>query len=504
MSTKASCQPSAVTIRRKIGRREFLRLAGLSGAAALASACVSPTPVTAPPAATPQVIEKPVEVTRVVTEEVVKVATATPAPTTAPAPAKAARTVLRLQSSFPVDYPNTLVMSGEVFDDFKQTHPDFTVEVNFVDVPDVASSFVKALAVGQAPDFFYAFESQGTLAYGNHLYDLTDFIKGLNLWDDIYQPAKDLWTIDGKFLGVPEYYGAKCYVYRSDIWEQVGLDPEKFPTTWEEFQNAAIKLTKKGERDGFSAYEDGALSFEYLISHIHQNEGGEYETADVLAPAAINKPEAKEAFTWFVDLVRKYKVMSKEGSVAPAGAQTLLDGYAGVEYQGPWWVPQRRAVRPELFDQGLIRVGAPLTRKVQLGHLDASGWGVNVHTEILPDVLDFVKTFLKDEHYSHYFDATSADGQTVFRQPSGRRSINENPNFWIAKEPLISQTAFLKAFDMGMSTARTHLGFNEVRNYVYPRMCEQAIYEVKDDQAILDAAAAQMDAITNRTRAELE
>jgi ABC-type glycerol-3-phosphate transport system substrate-binding protein len=149
-------------------------------------------------AAPPQVVEKSVEVTRVVVEEVVKVATPTPAPAAAPAAAPATagtkRTVLRLQSSFPVDYPNTLVMSGEVFDDFKQTHPDFSVEVAFVDVPDVASSFVKALAVDQAPDFFYAFESQGTLAYGDHLYDLTEFIKGLNLWDDIYQPAKDLWT----------------------------------------------------------------------------------------------------------------------------------------------------------------------------------------------------------------------------------------------------------------------------------------------------------------------
>jgi hypothetical protein len=114
-----------------------------------------------------------------------------------------------------------------------------------------------------------------------------------------------------------------------------------------------------------------------------------------------------------------------------------------------------------------------------------------------------LKTFLR-QHYSHYFDATSADGTAVFRQPSGRRSINESPNFWIAKEPLIKDTAFLKAFDMGMSTARTHLGFNEVRNYVYPRMCEQALYEVKDDQAILDAAASQMDAITNRARIELE
>jgi ABC-type glycerol-3-phosphate transport system substrate-binding protein len=475
----------------KLGRREFLRLAGIGSAAALVSACA------------PKVVEveKSVEVTKIVEQavevEVEKVVTPTPPP---PAPK---RNVLRLQSSYPVDYPNTLVMAENVFAEFKDSHPDFEVEVNFVRVPDVATSFIQGLEVDAAPDFFYCFESQGTLGYLDHLYDTTDLIKEAGLWDDFYQSAKDLWTLKGKLVGVPTYFGVKCYVYRADIWDEAGLDPDNFPTTWEEFQEAAIKLTVPGERDGYSAFEDGQVGFEYLLQHVHQNGGTEYESDDPLSPAAINSPEALEAFTWFVDLVRKYGIMSKEGDAAPEGSEPVLDGYSGMQTQAPWWVPIRHRRFPELFDQDLIRVGSPLTRKAQVGHLDASGWAVNAHSDILEEVLDFVKIFLKDEHYMHYHDSVSADGETIYTFPCSRRSINQDPGFWIAEEPLVQET-YLPAFEMGMSTARTHVGFIEVREYVYPRMDEQALYEVKPDQAVLDEAAAQMDAITERTAKELQ
>jgi multiple sugar transport system substrate-binding protein len=409
-----------------------------------------------------------------------------------------------------VDFPNTLVMADNVFSEFKESHPDYEVEVNFVPVPDVARSFVQSLEVDQAPDFFYAFESQGTLSYLGHLHDLTGVVEDAGLTDDFYENAKTLWTTtDGKLVGIPMYYGVKCYVYRADIWEEAGLDPEKFPTTWEEFAETAAKLTVKDSsgintRDGYHMFDGTTPDTEHLIQHMHQNGGGEYSGDTAVGPAAINSPEALEAFTWWLDLVRVHGVEAPTGSIAPEGANRIMDGYSGVELQGPWWVPERRTSHPELMEQGVVRVGAPLSRKAQIGHLDAEGWAVNAHAANLDDVLAFVQTFLKDEHYMHYCNSTSTDGATVFKFPTSRRSINEHPDFWIAQEPLIKETAFMEAFDYGKSTARMHLGFVEVRSNVYPRMCEQGLFGEGEDQALLDEAAAEMDAITERTRQELQ
>jgi multiple sugar transport system substrate-binding protein len=460
--------------KRTFTRRDFLRLTGMGAASVLAVACTAP-PI---PAGGEQV--------------------------SAPPAVSKARQMLRLQSSFPVDYPNTLVMSQNVFPEFKETHPDFEVEVNFVPVPDVARSFVQALEVDQAPDFFYAFESQGTLAYLGHLYDLTDVVQEAGLRDDFYQSAKDLWTFGGKLVGIPMYFGTKCYIYRVDFFEEAGLDADQFPATWEEFQEAAIKLMKtdssgKIMRDGFNHAQD----FEHLVSHIHQNGGSEYSGDEAVGPAAINSPEALEAFTWWCDLVRKYGVQAKEGSPAPEDVFPIVEGYTAIDMVGPWWVPNFRQSRPEIFEQDLIRVAPPLTRKAQVGHLDAEGWSVNAHSNILEEVLDFVRIFLKDEHYMHYHDSKSADGQIIFQNPTSRRSINEHPKFWIANEPVVRDTAFRAAFDTGKSTARKHLGYIEAREFVYPRMVEQGIYQIKSDQAILDAAARQMDEITERTKKEL-
>ena len=491
-----------------MSRRDFLYVAGLGGMAAALAACAAPPPEIQRVAETvvvevekvaTEIVEREVEVP----VEVEKVVTATPPP---PGPK---RTTLRLQSSYPVDYPNTLVLAEDVFAEFKDTHPDFDVEVGFVRVPDVASTFVQALSAGQAPDFFYAFESQGTLGYLGYAYNLTDLVKEEGLWDDFYDSAKDLWTFSGQLVGIPTYFGVKCYVYRADVWDEAGLDPDAFPTTWEEFQDAVIKLTKKDAsgnniRDGYQFFEGNNVDTEHMTAHMHQNGGSEYESADALSPSTWNAPEAKEAFTWFLDLARKYGVESLEGTAAPEGANGLMDGYSGVEMQGPWWVPSSHMRFPEEFEQGLVRVGAPLTRKQQVGHLDASGWIVNAECDILEEVLDFIRLFLKDEYYMKYHDTVSADGETEYMMPCSRRSINESPDFWIADEPVVSDTAYLEAFDYGRSPARTHLGFVECRTYVYPRATEQALYQIRDDQSILDDAAAQMDAITERTQRELQ
>jgi ABC-type glycerol-3-phosphate transport system substrate-binding protein len=459
---------------RSLSRRNFLKIAGIAGGASVLAACSSGQGTPAPQAGgTPAVITSK-------------------------------RKKLRLQTSYPVDYPNSLVMVNKVFGEFKQKYPDMEVEISFVRARDVARTFAQALKVDQAPDFFYAFENQGTLAYLGHLYDLTGLIKEAGVWDDLYQPAKDLWTFDGKLVGVPTYYGVKCHVYRADVWEEVGLDPDKFPSTWEDFTEAAIKLTKtdasgKIIRDGFDHRKD----FEFLVSHIHQNGLAEYADELATAPSSLAAPESVEAFTWWCDLVRKHNTQARDARARPEGTESILDGYAGIALQGPWWVPEVRALKPELFDNGIIRVAPPLNRKNQVGHLDASGWGVNAHSDLLEETLEFVKIFLKEQNYMAYFDAVSEDGKTVYRMPTARRSINSNPNFWFAKESYVHETAFIKSFEMGRSTARKHLGYDQVQQFVYPRMIEQGIFQIKSDQAILESAAGQIDGITEQVQKEL-
>ena len=126
---------------------------------------------------------------------------------------------------------------------------------------------------------------------------------------------------------------------------------------------------------------DGTIpDSEHLIQHIHQNGGSEYSGDTATGPAAINSPEALEAFTWWLDLVRVHGVESPQGSIAPEGANRIMDGYSGVELQGPWWVPARRRSHPEVLEQGVVRVGAPLTREDASGPSRCRGLGRSMPT----------------------------------------------------------------------------------------------------------------------------
>lgn len=52
-------------------------------------------------------------------------------------------------------------------------------------------------------------------------------------------------TIDGLCYALPVRSNSIEYFYNVDHFEEVGLDPNNPPKTWDEMMDAAIKLTKK-------------------------------------------------------------------------------------------------------------------------------------------------------------------------------------------------------------------------------------------------------------------
>ena len=113
------------------------------------------------------------------------------------------------------------------------------------------AQFMLALAGGSAPDVYKAW-------FHILRHDIEQgFTYPLNEWIDEnwegWRHSPPLWkevaTKDGKIHAVPTpgmaYYGL---VYRKDIVKEVGLDPERHPATWDEFEKWCERLTKPGRR----------------------------------------------------------------------------------------------------------------------------------------------------------------------------------------------------------------------------------------------------------------
>jgi N,N'-diacetylchitobiose transport system substrate-binding protein len=163
--------------------------------------------------------------------------TAAPAGTNAPAATEAAAgTTIRL-------WLNGEDTKQELVDyaiaEFKKQHPDVNVEFERQQWTGIVEKLTTALSSSDSPDVVelgntqaQAFEAAGALT------DLTDKKADLG-GDDLLQSLVEAGTYDGKFFGVPYYAGARIVVYRTDLFQQAGL---QVPTTLQEFVDAGIKL----------------------------------------------------------------------------------------------------------------------------------------------------------------------------------------------------------------------------------------------------------------------
>lgn len=119
-------------------------------------------------------------------------------------------------------------------------------------------------------------------------------------WDDFTDSAVDTVTYEDAAYGVPLVTEREVLFYRTDLFEEAGLEP---PTTMEELESAAKTLTDPDQGVfGFAARglkADAVTQFSGLLySH-----GGDFVVDD---KAALNTPEAVAAYQEYGDLLRNY------------------------------------------------------------------------------------------------------------------------------------------------------------------------------------------------------
>jgi sn-glycerol 3-phosphate transport system substrate-binding protein len=129
------------------------------------------------------------------------------------------------------------------------------------------------------------------------------------------------YTVDGKQWSMPFNTSNPMLYYNKDMFKEAGLDPEKPPRTWAEFEEAARKLTVK-DADG-KVTRPGAVFaiygwfFEQLLAvsggYYADNENGR---ADAATKATFNSPEGVAVLDW-------WKRMHDEGTMGNLGRKTV-------------------------------------------------------------------------------------------------------------------------------------------------------------------------------------
>ena len=128
------------------------------------------------------------------------------------------------------------------------------------------------------------------------------------------EPAafRNAWSADvlkgsryqGKLYGVPVWGGVYGEIYNRKMVEAAGLDPNKPPTSWDEYVTWMKALTKPGQWGTAITAGSTDTTTRSLLSWIWSN-GGEAFNADMTEATFASNPKSLEAIKFYIGLVQK-------------------------------------------------------------------------------------------------------------------------------------------------------------------------------------------------------
>ncbi len=295
-------------------------------------------PATAAPTQAPVATEAP---TQAATEAATEAATA--APTEAPTEPATGGTLDPAQFSPDIVVPDeeitltfaSWVHTGQPDDEwevlakeFHDLYPNITIEFQDIPSEEMHDKLLTQIAANNPPDAAYI--DSGTLGeFGlrGALVKLDDFISKSNvIKTDDYLPAfLSAATVESSYYGLPIDGETTGLFYRTDRFQEAGLDPNKPPTTWEEFQADAEKLTDAANKKyGYAIFATDYESSYYFLPWLWQA-GGLVLNPDDPNDVIVDNEAGKKAADFYVNL-KKYSPADLLNSNSYDGRTAFANG----------------------------------------------------------------------------------------------------------------------------------------------------------------------------------
>ncbi|WP_131737576.1 extracellular solute-binding protein [Actinomadura roseirufa] len=302
--------------------------------------------------------------------------------------------------------------------EFKQKHPNTDVQIKYVPWPQVATTFQKAAAGGEGPDVtelgntdVQSHVEQGSLA------DISDNFSGWADGKTLNKTALENDQSGGKTYAVPWYGGVRGIWYRTDWFQELGIQP---PKTWADLTAAAKKVQDSKKVPGIGAPSDQTNA---LVSFIWGN-GGEVATKDGGKWAGkLDQPQAVEAVNYYTGLVTKEKVAPEQyiGKNELEGPQRdFALGKLGMYIDGSWALKEMKKVSAK--DEGKWGV-FPIPSKtggnapVMAGGSDLAVWKDSKAKSVAFDYITVLNTAKNAKAWADYSGFSSMRSDVKFSDP---------------------------------------------------------------------------------------
>lgn len=226
--------------------------------------------------------------------------------------------------------------------EFNATHPNITVTPQFYGNSDYAlQKVLAAIAGGKPPDISYLYGSwAANIATNPSTVDLSPYIEKDPSWhwNDFWQAARNVTTVNGKIIGVPALIDNLALVYNKKLFAQAGIPAPTANWTWSDFENAALKLTNPSKKQfGWAYVNDASEDTVWRFWAMLWQAGGSILTPDG-KQAAFNSSAGVRALTLLQTLAQHQAIYLDNGSDTYLGVFT--SGHIGMLWTGPWDLSQ--------------------------------------------------------------------------------------------------------------------------------------------------------------------
>lgn len=363
---------------------------------------------------------------------------------------------------------------------FEKAHEGAEVEVEYIPVETRAQRIKAAFNdPASAPD---------VIEYGNtdtagYVKDggLADVTAEFGAWDeakDTDPTARESVTVGGKVYGAPLFVGARALYYRTDVFEELGLEP---PRTQDELIATAKKIRRqKPELYGLAvggAYTYGAMPFIWANGgELASRSGGSYRSA-------IDSAAARKGITAYTSLFGDDNCPAATCASMNGNATVtaFASGKAAMAIGGDF---SHQAVEAGSVKGKYAVVPLPGLRAGEIAPAFAGGNNIGVLRSSSHRTLavDLMKRFAGKETQAKLFDAMGfLPTYTDVRAEAAK------------KEPFVEP--FIKTLDAGAKFVPASPAWGQIdASLVLPSMFQEIVSGKKDVAAASRDAARKMDA----------
>lgn len=175
------------------------------------------------------------------------------------------------------------------------------IEVEWVEIPhdNMHERFVQEAISGSGAIDIYDTDQPwiSEFASKGYLLDVTDRLTDQDK-SDFYAAALDASSYEGKIYSVPFFVHTPIVFYRTDLFEAAGIT--EFPKTWEEYAQAAKKLTTGDVYGTIIEAKQAGEPVTHLVDWFYQA-GGSIIGAD--NNVTVNSAENREAFEYLLGMM---------------------------------------------------------------------------------------------------------------------------------------------------------------------------------------------------------